>query len=461
MFMPVGAPRKPVSAMSESVAKPGGPSAGTHRRIWTIAAPAIVAGSSAPLVGLVDAWAIGNAAGVNDLAAIGAGATLFNFLFWGFGFLRMGTTGLVAQAKGQNNSVAVARHIAQSAATGAAIGAAILLLSPVVWTIGVDALAVPAAVTSPLADYYNWRILSAPLVLITYGLTGYFIGIERTRDTMVLQLVLNLTNAALNMVFVLGLDMGAGGIGLGTFIAEAVTLGVGALLVSRQRMLGAAVRQARHRATWSRAALRRLMGVNGWLFVRTLVLMTVLASVTREAAEIGPAALAASHVLSTYLLLISLGLDAFAYAAEALSGAAYGRGDKARFRHWVMWTTLWAMVCAAGYSLAFAAFGANITAVITSLQDVRMAVGDAGLVLAIIPLVAVWCYQFDGIFIGATATRAMALTMAGAGILYALAVGPLAAAHGLSGLWVAVAVFMGARGALQAAYYPLLERRLA
>jgi len=441
------------------VASPGR-TAGVHRRIWAIAAPAMVAGSSAPLVGLVDTWAIGNAAGISDLAAIGAGTTVFTYILWTFGFLRMGTTGLVAQAHGRGDMPDIAAHIARAVALGLAIGVCLILAQGLIADSAATALAVPASVRPSLDLYIQIRIWSAPLTLVTYALTGYFIAVERTRDTMVLQLVLNISNAAFNLVFVLAIGWGAAGVAAGTVLAEAITLAVAVWYLYRHHMARAVIAAAVSPSSWHMAALMRLLSVNGWLFVRTLVLLTVLASVTRQAAQIGPEALAASHVLSTYMMLISLGLDAFAYAAESLSGGAYGRGDRAGFRHWVWWTSLWAGVCALGYSVVFAVFEPAITGLITSHGGVRLAVGSAHYVLALIPIIAVACYQFDGIFIGATATKAMAVTMAAASGVYILSVGPLAETMGLKGLWLAVVIFNGARGALQALYYPCLIARL-
>lgn len=440
--------------MSASDAKAPNP----HRRIWAIAAPAMVAGSTAPLVGLVDTWAIGHSPRVSELAAVGAGATLFNMLFWAFGFLRMGTTGLVAQAKGAGDRAVAARFLAQSLGLGLALGLLLWLLKPSIWQVGLTGLAVPTPVIPPLEAYFGWRLWAAPLSLTTYAITGYLIGRERAQGAMAVQLALNLSNGVANLVFVLGFSWGAAGVAAGTLVAEAVAVSLGIYLIHRDLGLNTVLKSAGNRRTWQVASLTKLLNVGGWLFIRTLILLLTLASVTRFAAEISPTALAASHVLTTYMFLISLGLDSFAYAAESLAGAAYGARDRAGFLRWFMRTSLWAGLCASLYALVFGIGGSSITALITTLGDVRALVGSAALPLTLLPLVAVACYQFDGVFVGATASRAMAFTMAAAALVYVGSVGPLSKAFGFVGLWWAVLIFMGARGVFQALWFPRLLR---
>ncbi len=188
--------------------------------------------------------------------------------------------------------------------------------------------------------------------------------------------------------------------------------------------------------------------------------MIALSLITRQAATLGEATLAASQVMSTFLLLISLGLDSFAYAAEALAGAAYGRKDKQEFRFWVVQTSLWATAVACIYCIGFYVAGDFVINTLTNIESVIREAQSALWVMALLPIFAVWCYQLDGIFIGATEGRGMLLTMAAAFIVYAALLGYWADGMTLSRLWLSVLVFMTARGFFQAVYYPVLERRL-
>jgi MATE family multidrug resistance protein len=205
----------------------------------------------------------------------------------------------------------------------------------------------------------------------------------------------------------------------------------------------------------------QLIFVNGFIFLRTILLMTALALIMRHAGGMGDVAMAASHVAMQFLLLMSLGLDGFAHAAEALAGAAWGQAQRVAFRRWVYLTGLWALVASLVYAALFWLGGNALTALLTDLPSVRAVVSTMMPLMVLLPLISVWCFQFDGVFIGATAGAAMMGTMAIAFAVYLLVLNPMTEAWGITGLWGAVLVFMAARGLAQAAWYPFLEKRLA
>ncbi|MCW8926872.1 MAG: MATE family efflux transporter, partial [Xanthomonadales bacterium] len=205
---------------------------------------------------------------------------------------------------------------------------------------------------------------------------------------------------------------------------------------------------------------RKLFVVNGFIFVRTILLMTALSVVMRVAGSIGETEMAASHVAMQYMLLISLGLDGFAHATEALAGSAWGERNTLLFRRWVKLTGLWALAASFVYAAAFWLGGNAITALLTDLPAVRSGVAEIMPLLIALPVVAVACYQFDGVFIAATAGAAMMVTMAISFAAYMLTLGPLTDDHGLAGLWLAVLLFMAVRGITQALWYPRLEAQL-
>lgn len=435
--------------------------AAVHRRVWGIAFPAILANSSAPLLGLVDTWAVGHLPGAVHLAAVGLGSVIFNFLFWAFGFLRMGTTGLVAQAWGQDELHALGRAVVRSAALALALGMLLWALQAPIWHLSLAALAPPEDVADLTAAYFDLRIWAAPASLLVFTLTGVLFGLGRTTAVLVLQVALNLGNAALNVWFVVGLDLGVPGVALGTVLAQWGAVALGGWLVLREPALAAFRTALRNRGTWVLAGFRPLALLNGFIFLRTVLLMVALTLVMREAAGLGETAMAASHVLNQYLLLISLGLDGFAHAAEAQAGAAWGRRDRAAFQRWVRAAGFWAVVASGLYAAGFWFAGDAITALLTDLEDVRAAVSAVMPLVAALPVVAVWCYHFDGVYIGATAAGAMFVTMAIAFAAYLALLGPLTDRFGLAGLWGAVLVFMAVRGAAQAAWYPRLVARLS
>ena len=431
-----------------------------HRRIWAIAGPAILANSSAPLVGLVDTWAIGHLPGAVHLAAVGLGSVIFNYLLWAFGFLRMGTTGLVAQAHGREDLQGQVVTVVRSAALALLLGLLLWIMQEWLLAASLRLMAPPENVGAITAEYFRIRIWAAPFTLFGYAVTGVLFGLAQVRTILYLQLFLNLVNAILNVTFVVGLGLGVPGVALGTLIAQVLTALLSGWVILRIYGGPALLATLRDGGTWVLGKFRELIMVNGFIFIRTIFLMTALALIMREAADLGTVEMAASHVVNQYMMLMALGLDGFAHASEALAGAAWGRRHRAEFRRWVVLTGYWSLVAALVYGLAFWLWGDAITALLTDIEAVREATSAVMPLIVALPVIAVWCFLFDGVYIGATAALAMMVTMGIAFAIYLALLEPMTARWGLHGLWGAVLVFMGVRGVAQAAWYPTLERKL-
>ncbi len=431
-----------------------------HRTIIAIAFPAILANSSAPLVGLVDTWAIGHLANPAYLAAIGLGSIIFNFIFWAFGFLRMGTTGTIAQARGRNDSETLIAGIWRSIALALGLGVFILLIQESILLLAFKALAPPETVTQLTKDYFHIRIWAAPATLLVYAISGVLFGLAKTGAVLVQQLVLNFTNAILNVIFVVVLGLGVAGVAWGTLIAQWVAAFIGLWLLVQIIGLQALLAGLRSTKTWLLSGFNKLIAINGYIFIRTILLMTALSLVMRLAGALGEVEMAASHVVMQYMLLISLGLDGFAHATEALAGSAWGDGKARVFRRWVKLTGIWAFAASVAYALLFWLAGNATTDLLTDIPAVRVAVGQLMPLVIALPVVAVACYQFDGVYIAATAGAAMMVTMAIAFAIYIIVLNPMTTRWGLEGLWAAILIFMGARGISQAIWYPRLESKL-
>lgn len=431
-----------------------------HRTIIAIAIPAILANSSAPLVGLVDTWAIGHLPDPALLAAIGLGSVIFNFIFWAFGFLRMGTTGIIAQARGKSDSTALIAGIWRSIALALGLGILLLLLQESILYLALKALAPPPGVTLPTMEYFHIRIWAAPASLMIYAVSGVLFGLAKTRAVLLQQLLLNITNAVLNVTFVVLLGMGVAGVAWGTLIAQWLAAIAGLWILASIFGSRVLLEGLKSTQTWLLSGFKSLVSVNSYIFIRTILLMTALSLIMREAGALGEAEMAASHVVMQYMLLISLGLDGFAHATEALAGAAWGEGHARSFRRWVVLTGLWAVFASLIYALIFLLAGDGITAMLTDIPGVRLLVQQVMPLVIVLPLVAVTCFQFDGVYIAATAGAAMMVTMAIAFLVYVLVLGPMTANLGLVGLWGAVLIFMATRGIAQATWYPRLESQL-
>jgi MATE family multidrug resistance protein len=431
-----------------------------HKQIWAIAAPAILANSSAPLVGLVDTWAIGHLPGAVHLAAVGLGSVIFSYLLWAFGFLRMGTTGLIAQARGREDVHEQVVTVIRSSALALFFGLVLFVFQEALLTVALKAMAPPENVGAITGEYFRIRIWAAPFTLLSYAVIGVLFGLARVRAILWLQLLLNVTNGILNVTFVVGLGMGVPGVAWGTLIAQVLTALVSVWMMARIFGAQTMLTVIREGATWVLSGFRKLVLVNGFIFIRTVFLMTALALIMRVAAGLGEVEMAASHVLNQYMLLMALGLDGFAHASEALAGAAWGRSDRAQFRRWVYLTGYWSLVASLAYALLFWLWGNDLTALLTDIESVQIAAGALLPLVVALPLVSVWCYLFDGVYIGATAAAAMMVTMGIAFVIYLLLLEPMTRQWGLHGLWGAVLVFMAVRGLAQAIWYPRLERRL-
>jgi len=431
-----------------------------HRQIWAIAGPAILANSSAPLVGLVDTWAVGHLPGAVHLAAVGLGSVIFSYLLWAFGFLRMGTTGLIAQARGREDVPDQMVTVVRSCALALFFGLLLFVFQEALLALALKAMAPPEQVAVITEQYFRIRIWAAPFTLLGYAIIGVLFGLARVRTILWLQLLLNISNGVLNVTVVVGLGMGVPGVALGTLIAQVLTAVASVWVLLGIYGAHRLRNTLRAGSTWVLAGFRKLLLVNGFIFIRTIFLMTALALIMREAARLGEVEMAASHVITQYMMLIALGLDGFAHASEALAGAAWGRSDRAQFRRWVYLTGYWSLLASLAYALLFWLLGNNITALLTDIESVRIVAAALLPLVIALPVVSVWCFLFDGVYIGATAATAMMVTMGIAFVIYLFLLEPMTQAWGLHGLWGAVLVFMAVRGLAQAIWYPRLERKL-
>ncbi|MFY0991752.1 MATE family efflux transporter [Halomonas sp. C05BenzN] len=439
-----------MSSLSEA-RRPGA----ARQRIWALAWPIILSNITVPLLGLVDTAVVGHLPDSRYLAAVTLGATLFSFLYWGFGFLRMGTTGLTSQAVGRENDSEVRNLLGQSLLLAAGIGAMLILLSRPLIALGLWLLDGSEVATALAAEYAQIRILSAPAVLANYAILGWFLGQQNSRVTLAILVLTNGVNIALDLLFVVGLGMTSDGVAWATVIADYTALAFGLWLVSRQlRWLeGRFLRERLLRLT----AYAELFSVNANLFVRTLGLLFAMAFFTSRGAVQGDTVLAANAVLLQFIMLTSYALDGFAHAAEAITGRAVGRRRWDEFGQAVKSAAGFSLLTAAAASLAFALGGEWLIALLTGLPEVRQTAGTYLPWMVAMPLIAVWSYLFDGVFIGATAIREMRNSIF-AGLAAYLPIWWLTQWLGSPdfenhGLWLAFLGFALVRSAVLAAYY--------
>ena len=421
-----------------------------------MAGPVILSNLTVPLLGAVDTAVVGHLPDAYYIGAVAVGAMIFNFLFWAFSFLRMGTTGLVAQAQGAGQADEVRAILGRAMLIAAVLGLGLIALQAPIAAAAFHLLEGSAEVERLAGEYLAIRLWSAPAALGGFVVFGWFIGVQNTRAALIVQIAMNGLNIVLDLVFVIGLGWGVAGVAGATVIAEYAGLILGIVLVRRELARIGGVWRASLMVDTAR--LRRLFAVNFDIFLRSLFLLLANAYFTAQGAEQGDTVLAANAVLHNFILFLAFGLDGFAFAAEALIGGAVGAGDRARLRQAVRMTSIWALICAGGYVLVYAAAHSLLIGWLTSVPEVVAAANEYLPWVLAAPLIAVWSYQLDGIFIGATRTADMRNGMAVSLVVFLAADWLFRPLLGNHGLWLAMTILWVSRAVVLAVRYPALER---
>ncbi|MCT8159031.1 MATE family efflux transporter [Pseudoruegeria sp. SHC-113] len=438
--------------MSEATGSPKAPL--THRRVLQIAVPIVLSNATVPILGAVDTGVVGQIGEAAPIGAVGIGAVILGAIYWIFGFLRMGTTGLASQALGAEDRPEYVALLMRALLIGLSAGV-VMILGQALLFAGAFRVAPASAEVEALArDYMAIRIWSAPATIALYGITGWLIAAERTRAVLLIQLWMNGVNIGLDLWFVLGLGWGVQGVAFATFLAEWSGLALG-LLCCREAFAGRAWR------AWARifdaARLRHMASVNGDILVRSVLLQAIFVSFLFFGADLGDVPLAANQILLQFLHITAYALDGFAFAAEALVGQAMGAKAAPRLRRAAVMTSQWGLACVLLLSACFALFGGAIIDVMTTAPEVRT---EARIYLGYMvaaPLVGLACWMLDGIFIGATRTRDMRNMMIVSAVIYFASVALFLPTLGNHGLWAALLISFLARGLTLGLRYPALE----
>ncbi|AXC51021.1 MATE family efflux transporter [Paracoccus suum] len=423
----------------------------TNRRVLAVAVPIVLSNATIPLLGVVDTGVIGQLGSAAPIGAVGMGAVILASIYWVFSFLRMGTTGLVAQAHGAGRNTGV--HLMRALVIGLGAGA-LFIATQWLWMRAAFALSPASPEVEALArQYLQIRIWGAPATIALYAVNGWLIGAERTRAVMVLQLVITVTNIVLALWFVLGLAWGVPGVAAATLVAEWAGLALG-LWLARHAIVPA----LRRADLFARDQMVRFARVNSDIMVRSILLQGAVTAFMFLGAGLGDVTLAANQVLLQFLQITAYALDGFAFAAETLVGQAVGAGRPASVRRAAVLTSQWALAGAALLAVAFWVGGGPIIDLLTVAPDVRGAAREYLPWLAAVPLVGVAAWMLDGVFIGATLTAEMRRAMMAAVGLYVVAVVVLMPVMGNHGLWAALTILNLTRAVMMYRLYPAAER---
>lgn len=415
----------------------------THRKVWALAAPMILSNISVPLVALVDSTVIGHLPHAHQLGAVAVGATLFTFMVGLMGFLRMGSTGFAAQAAGRNDGAALRQVLVQGLLLALGFAALIGVLALPFSQLALQVINPSAALHQSTEDFFHTRLLGLPAALASYALVGWFLGTQNARAPLAILLTTNLLNIALNLWFVLGLDWGVIGSARASVISEwsAALLGLALTRPALRRYPGQLAWAALRR--WQ--AWRPLLSVNRDIFLRSLALQLVFLLLTVQGARLGEATVAANALLLNGLLLTAYALDGLAHAVEALCGHAIGARDRQTLRRSLVVAGGWSLIVSIGFAGLFLLGGHLFINLQTDIASVREAAYPYLPYLAVLPLIAVWSYLLDGLFIGATRAREMRNAML-LSLLLAAPLAWMASGYGNHGLWLAFLGFMALRG---------------
>lgn len=434
----------------------------TRRNIFSQSWPIMLANAAAPIVGLVDTFVIGRYSTTTALAGIGLGAVIYGIAYWGFGFLRMSTAGLAAQSDGARDEGGVQAHLVRAVPLGLIIGLLIFLAQGPLLIGAFSIFTGTPDVESSAATYIGARLWGLPATLASIALMGWFVGISRSGLALKMQIVLNVVNIILSPLFVIQFGWGLWGVGIASAIAEWCGLGAGVWLAySAIKTRGGFRREAlSKKALLNPTDLKKLGITNSNIFIRTMCLTLGFSFFGNAAAAQGVIFLAGYHILMQFITMVALVLDAFAHTAEAVTGAAYGAKNRARFDKAVRLTTEFSFIFAILICLAIFFGGPFFIAFLTKDPAVVQSALTYLPYCALAPIAGFAAWQLDGIFIGTTRTREMRNAGIAAVALYIAAHYAITPKFGEDGIWIAFLMYYVARAATLAFYYPNIRKQM-
>ncbi len=427
-----------------------------NRSILLIAVPSIVTNITTPLLSLMDTTFTGHMGSATYLAAIAVGGTIFNMIYWIFGFLRMGTSGITAQAYGQSvtreaesSGSVVAYPLYRGLMVALAAGLMMIILRKPLLNFSLSLMDVDGVTAAATSTYFLILSAGAPAVLSTYVFTGWLLGMQDSRSPMWISLVINVVNIIVSLFLVVGLDMKIEGVAVGTLVAQWTGCIMGATIIFRRHHPVAKSLSA----LFNTEEIKRFFSVNTDIFLRTLCLVGVNTWFTRTGAMQGTVVLAVNAVLMQFFMFFSYFMDGFAFAGEALTGRYIGEKNESGLRDAVKALLKWGIALGLCFSLIYFIGGTGIVDMLTAEESVRHAAREFTGWIVIVPLAGFTAFTFDGIFIGATATRSMLASMAVAMAVFFAVYFAFAPSMGNHALWLAFVLYLLVRGLILAFLY--------
>ena len=420
---------------------------GVDRQIMRLALPSIISNITVPLLGLVDVAIVGHMGSAVYIGAISIGSMIFNILYWVFGFLRMGTSGMTSQALGRRDLTTVTQLAVRAMAVGLVVAVAILVLQVPIKQGALLFLHPETEILHMASAYFNICVWGAPAMLTLYALSGWYVGMQNTRFPMAISITQNIINIGASLMLVYGLGMKVEGVALGTLIAQYA--GVAMALFLLFRYYGRLRIHFKSRGLFNYVKMLDFFKVNSDIFLRTLCLVAVNFYFLAAGSRQGGVVLAVNTLLMQLYILFSYVVDGFAFAGEAMSGKCLGAGNMGALHNTVRRVFFWGVVVALAFTLVYALGGQRFLALLTNERQVVEAAAEYFPWAVAVPLAGVAAFVWDGIFIGTTATRGMLLSSAIATAVFFVLFIVLRDNLGNHALWLAFVVYLFARGVVQ------------
>lgn len=421
-----------------------------NKDILKLAIPNIISNISVPLLSTVDTALMGRMSELH-IGAVGIGAMVFNFIYWNFGFLRMGTTGITAQAYGRQSDEAISRTLGQAFVVVLVVAIGILLFQYPLGEAGFYLMNISESQYDLVTEYFYIRVWAAPATLGLYALMGWFFGMQNAIYPLILTVVINIVNIVLSFFFIVHWNMDVDGVAYGTLIAQYVGLFLGLWLFYKK--YGYLWRHFQQKAILEWQALKQFLVINRDIFIRTFLLTLAFGFFYSQSSEGGEMILAVNVILLQFFNWMAYGVDGFAFASESLVGKYKGANDKSKTEKAIYLSFAWGMGLAALYAIAYGFFGENLLYVFTNQQDVIDAAIPFLIWMGVFPLLSTPCFIWDGVFIGLTASKSLRDSMLLAFAVFILCWYLFEPIYGNHGLWLAMLVFMVARGLFQWIWY--------
>lgn len=423
----------------------------SHREVWRLAWPMILSGLTVPLVGMVDTAVVGRLPGPEYLGGVALGTLVFSYIFFGFGFLRMGTTGLAAQAFGSKNDRGLKLLFARASIVALVLSTLLYVLHMPLREVAFYLLEGSEQVEQMGRQYFDIRLVAIPAVLMRMVLVGWFLGVQNSHTPLYILLVTNILNIVLDVLFVLHLNWQVAGVAWATVIAEYTGVLLGLFLWWRSSVNKRTRIRVSELVEWQ--AYMPMFKLNTNIFIRTLMLISCLAFFTAQGAKQNEVVLATNAVLMNFMMFLAFGMDGLAHAAEALVGKYVGASDRKQLDKAIRISGLWSLWFALLYSAGYWVLGVEIINLLTTVSDVRESAYIYLPWLIVMPLIAAWGFWLDGIFIGGTWSQDMRNMMALSCSVFVI-VWWITQGWGNHGLWFAMLVWLLVRGVTLFAVLP-------